>query len=448
MFIKTIQAIFRFLRSGPPPVKNKKVVIYLTNRESFSLELINKFYQNIKQYSTLDEITWKQILFRRIRFVSAPNKSLASTTNKYWKYRFIKWFCLPISNRDMVNFFVFELFIFENFPNIIITPAQHVAEIYAIHLPHFKVIKSFSNIHTSSLLLLLKLSGSVFVNRAPGITVFTNPINETIIKAYKKLHPNKKIILRFHDKLDLGGLDCTTKQNIKNLIDNLIRQKIINEVESYYLDDAKYLNCRYRPNGVNPLFMKSIAPQYRTSLVYFLGATPPKSDTIKKMRLQDFEQIRQKILEIYPGIPKWISINQIAGKDSKWLSYTDYAKRSSKSEIFVDLFRVDQNEGFSYRIPEALFLNRKIITNRIAIKNEIFYDKNRIFIIGIDPLDRLQTFFESPIKPLSDSVLKFYDSTLWWTDKDPILEKPMLSDNSHSIEKITFPVIPFKSFKH
>lgn len=90
-----------------------------------------------------------------------------------------------------------------------------------------------------------------------------------------------------------------------------------------------------------------------------------------------------------------------------------------KSEIFVDLVRISQSEGYSYRIPEAIILNRKIITNRITVLDEDFYSPDRVFIIGHDSIERLQSFLEADIAPLPERIRNRYDSTLWWTDKDP-----------------------------
>lgn len=98
-------------------------------------------------------------------------------------------------------------------------------------------------------------------------------------------------------------------------------------------------------------------------------------------------------------------------------------KLYARSEVYVDLYRVDEDEGFSYRIPEALFLNRKIISNRTILHDESFYSPERIFLIGIDPIERLKSFLETDIEPLPEEVLRLYDSRLWWTDDDPMKAK-------------------------
>lgn len=109
------------------------------------------------------------------------------------------------------------------------------------------------------------------------------------------------------------------------------------------------------------------------------------------------------------------------------IPYIQFAKEYASSEIYIDLLRVNDQEGFSFRIPEALWLNRKIITNRLSILHEPFYSSDRFFIIGFDSITRLRTFLEQDLDPLPTHILKLYDTRLWWTVDDPFVSNPMRS---------------------
>ena len=112
---------------------------------------------------------------------------------------------------------------------------------------------------------------------------------------------------------------------------------------------------------------------------------------------------------------------KLATGSEQWISYNQYLREIAASEIVIDLTRNCQDEGFSFRIAEALFLNKKIITNRLIILNEPFYSPERIFLIGHDSYLRLDSFLQNDLAPLPESILKFYNSRLWWTDQDPLL---------------------------
>ena len=136
----------------------------------------------------------------------------------------------------------------------------------------------------------------------------------------------------------------------------------------------------------------------------------------------DLLPVEKKVKEIYPNILQWIDLYSPVGT-SEWIPYCQYLEKAISTEIFIDLVRISQDEGFSYRIPEALALNRKIITNRRNLIQEPFYSKDRIFILGVDSLDGLQAFLENDIPKLDDSILSYFNSELWWSEDDPYLRK-------------------------
>jgi hypothetical protein len=83
------------------------------------------------------------------------------------------------------------------------------------------------------------------------------------------------------------------------------------------------------------------------------------------------------------------------------------------SKIFLDLIRKDHN-GLSFRIFEALAMQRKIITTNASISGYDFYNPNNILIldekkeIKIDP-----DFLNSPYAPLPDEVYYKYTIENW-----------------------------------
>lgn len=77
------------------------------------------------------------------------------------------------------------------------------------------------------------------------------------------------------------------------------------------------------------------------------------------------------------------------------MPYRQFTKRSALCKIYVDFARTTLSEDFSFRIAEALFLNRKILTNRTDLINEPLYHPNRIFIAGKDSTERLKSFLEN-----------------------------------------------------
>ena len=70
-------------------------------------------------------------------------------------------------------------------------------------------------------------------------------------------------------------------------------------------------------------------------------------------------------------------------------------------------------------MAEALFLNRKIITNRSTAAGEPFDRPGRLFLIGRDSPETLWSFLQTEPQPLEPEALRSIDARLWWTPEDP-----------------------------
>lgn len=83
------------------------------------------------------------------------------------------------------------------------------------------------------------------------------------------------------------------------------------------------------------------------------------------------------------------------------------------SDIFLDLIRKDHN-GLSFRIFEALAMQKKIITTNKSISEYDFYNPNNILILDENSeIDINPNFFKTPYQPLSDAVYYKYTIENW-----------------------------------
>ena len=389
------------------------------NNDSFQ-DLAERYSDNTGICQSVDEIPWIDILLRRPRFSNVPSKDYALTKSGLWKRRFFRWLRLLV--RDEINFcWLHDVVFCEHGPRVLFIQTRHGNQVYTAHLPNFKVVQISDENYESRTKPIYDLAKELHdrcVDEKPGLTVFTNNTSIWLLRAYRLLHPNRRIVLRFHDIIQrqVGGHGIDS-ENVIRIANEMREEGLVDEIESYHRSDAKKLHAIYRPNGVNPDFVLSNDIPYRDRLYSFMGGTPRT-----RKRLEAFAEVAEAIQKLYPHSAR-SCVEQIANlRGGFWIPYTEFAKIYARSEIYVDLFRVCEDEGFSFRIPEALFLNRKIISNRLNLRNEPFYSPERIFLIGIDPIERLQKFLEKDIEPLPETILRLYNSRLWWTDNDPMKE--------------------------
>ncbi len=88
-------------------------------------------------------------------------------------------------------------------------------------------------------------------------------------------------------------------------------------------------------------------------------------------------------------------------------------EKMADAEILIDLLRKDQ-DGLSFRVFDALALNKKLITNNINIKEYDFYNPNNIFVIeNTDVFTIPKKFLEHPHEKVPQQILNNYTLNHW-----------------------------------
>ena len=95
-----------------------------------------------------------------------------------------------------------------------------------------------------------------------------------------------------------------------------------------------------------------------------------------------------------------------------YLPYQTVLDLIGASRAILDIVQEGQT-GLTLRPLEALFLNRKLITNNQDIENYDFYDKQNIFILGKDDLSKIAPFIHSPMKHIPQEVKNYYNFSEW-----------------------------------
>ncbi|MCT4703185.1 hypothetical protein MUA02_15120 [Enterobacteriaceae bacterium H20N1] len=89
------------------------------------------------------------------------------------------------------------------------------------------------------------------------------------------------------------------------------------------------------------------------------------------------------------------------------ISYCENIKKVQTAKILIEINRHGQT-GLTLRALEALFFNKKLITNNKEIKNHIFYCPERIFIWGTDSVENIGSFLAKDIEPVDLGIIKNY----------------------------------------
>lgn len=399
--IKLIYFIKRylFLRKGK---EYKKSQCYCVGDVDKGDNVLLSRYYDVVIVDNVDLLSWKKVLFEKIAFRKIKVNNLKTFFCKNAKTNYFE-----ISRLMSVVDFVFS----RQLKNCFVINDFHIADMFKVIFPNYDVFLVSNKLgwFLRKILVIFSIfSSNKDINS--GLVVFLNVYDSDFLRAYRRFHFHKRIVLRFHDIIDVvfNGKDIGI---VKKIINDLYRSKIVDRIESYHKDEANILGIKYVPNAINREILKiKSKPRY---LLSFIGAYG--SDNCSRKHYMD--RLKDAVKNIYGTHEGYVYEYLVSGRyGNPRLSYQEYLKLVSDSEIMIDFFRLNPNEGLSFRTSEAILMDKKIITNRTSIKTYDFYDPDKGFILGEDNFEMLDDFIKRTVSLYPDEIKRKYDNSLWWND--------------------------------
>ncbi|TDO72794.1 hypothetical protein EV143_10799 [Flavobacterium chryseum] len=263
----------------------------------------------------------------------------------------------------------------------------------------------------------------------------TNFFNKLIFKKnIKKIEMEKHVLSHFikkeqYDIILVIRPDCFTKQThleikkhtnkyISYLYDSCTRfpidyllDGVFDQIFSFDLDDCQKFGFNFITNYIY-IDKKEIQAHQTNQNVFIIISVDERLSFLNNLANHLSEQkIPFKFLLIGKRKPKNINSNIIYSK--KHIFQGDLQNDLENSKVFLDLIRHGHN-GLSFRIFEALAMQRKIITTNKSISQYDFYNPNNILILDENkPININPDFFATPYEPLSDEMYKKYTIENW-----------------------------------
>lgn len=194
-------------------------------------------------------------------------------------------------------------------------------------------------------------------------------------------------------------------------------EKQRNEVDKtgfkYYSYDLG--NCRkYNMKFNTIMYDKSLCLQNvscETDAI-FLGFVKDRQDKMLSL---------YKIMSDVELKPRFVVVNS-SEKDcnmpfeyrDSYVNYYEYLDMINSSKAIIDIAQECQ-DGYSMRVMEAIFFNKKLITTNVAVKNADFYNANNILVIelGKTTKDEITEFFAKEFCPYSVDIREYYSIESW-----------------------------------
>ena len=174
-------------------------------------------------------------------------------------------------------------------------------------------------------------------------------------------------------------------------------QQLGYELSTFDPKDAERYNIKFANQYFR--YPSEDIPEEPTSDCFFCG--------LAKNRIHELQALKE-LLETNA-----LTCNFIIPETAKeGISYAEYLKQLSLSRCVIDINQSNQT-GLTRRPLEALFYNKKLITNNADIRRHNFYNPKNIFIFGIDSTEFLKEFVKSPVDKIPEQIRQQYDINTW-----------------------------------
>ncbi|MBB6332001.1 hypothetical protein HNP24_002951 [Chryseobacterium sediminis] len=251
-----------------------------------------------------------------------------------------------------------------------------------------------------------------------------------VLDALEKLGHQDQILVMNPDTFDLSTLEKIRKYTdrlVTYLYDNLERVPVedklylFDKVFSFdYIDVTKHgfeklTNYIYLPHCSKEiqqpemdLFYITSYDNRRVSLIKLLAKKLIEQGLKFQIMIIGKKSWKHQLTNIFMTVPK----NLFLIFSIKKIPHNDLPKYYKNSKVLLDLMREGQY-GLSFRVFEAMSLEKKIITDNEAIKTYDFYNPNNILILNKNISNLDKSFFETPYEKIPEEIYYRYTLDSW-----------------------------------
>jgi hypothetical protein len=222
------------------------------------------------------------------------------------------------------------------------------------------------------------------------IIVFDSPLTIHAANYIKKKYPQLRVIYWFWN----------------HIYNPSFLSRLRADIEKWTYDpvDAEQYQLKLNTQFFFPELVAQTRPASKEYDCVFVGANKGRAKMIAECkRLLDKLGFNNFFLVADPSKIK---------QNTHLLSYEEVLSLVLSSKCVVELLPEAQ-KGISLRPLEALYFDKKLITNCKSIKNQPLYNKASIFILGEDDERGLGEFVREPASPMSRDVKDYYSFNEW-----------------------------------
>lgn len=234
------------------------------------------------------------------------------------------------------------------------------------------------------------------------VIIFDQAFSVSLVKALHDIKSNLRIHIYLWNPIFMDQTILKALNQVKDLVDIYSFDK--NDCARYgFIFSPMVYDLQSKTN----MSQDDKEPYYD---VVFVGYIKNRGDYLSSI----YRTLCKQGLNLY-----FYVLNNIDTKDempfvlhSKYLDYASYQNYVRNTKAILDITQEGQ-VGLTIRTLETIAYGKKLITNNTDIINYDFYDRNNIFVLGVDSIDGIKEFLYSPYTEIGWDVLKRYNFCDW-----------------------------------
>lgn len=218
-----------------------------------------------------------------------------------------------------------------------------------------------------------------------------------------------KIIKKFNPKVNIHVYLWNPTFKDTSILEKLKKVSTFVHVYSFDKNDCRKYGFTFSPMIYDFNAFKENAIKFKYDVI-FVGYVKNRV----KMLTELYNQLKVASAKIYFYVLDNVNTTETVPFELKkeYLNYEEYRNLMLSSKAVLDIVQ-DGQIGLTIRTMETICFEKKLITNNKDIMNYNFYDSNNIFVIGVDSLDNLATFINTPFEKISEELIREYNFVDW-----------------------------------
>lgn len=187
-------------------------------------------------------------------------------------------------------------------------------------------------------------------------------------------------------------------------------KQIVDTIHTFDQEDAATYGLQFTPQPYRQV--ETPADADTRQVFYFSGVDKGRLGLLLELKVAIAQLGMAAHFHVVPDKGRDYAPQMRAHLQERWIPYARNLQESQHADCLVEIVQEHQS-GATLRSMEALFLQKKIITNRASAREDAFFDPDRVLVIERVDGAEISAFMRRPFRPVDPALLAPHEIHAW-----------------------------------